>query len=262
MTRCLFCDSILDETTKPEHILLNALGGRKTTKTANCSTCNNKFGGTIDDVMSSQVVAIRNMLQLESGTGAPAPALRSVQAGDLRFNIRGDGSHELVAKPFVIEKTEDGKWNVQIQARSEAHLAEIIPHLAAALRIPETDLKSQIMQAKGSLVIQRPGVVYHSLAFGGPDAIRSAVKAALILWSTRVGNDEVRDSAYEAARRFAMEGDDEFVRSRTHIDSRSFPDVESMKAAYGLMFNLIYAKSNESGRGMSSTARVRSSKQS
>ena len=98
----------LDETIKPEHILLNALGGRKTTKTANCSNLNNKFGGTIDDVMSSQVVAIRNMLQLECWTGAPAPALRSVQAGHLRFKIRGDGSHELSLNLSSLKKQRMG----------------------------------------------------------------------------------------------------------------------------------------------------------
>jgi hypothetical protein len=27
--RCIFCDNVLDDTTMPEHILLNALAGRK-----------------------------------------------------------------------------------------------------------------------------------------------------------------------------------------------------------------------------------------
>ena len=79
MTLCLFCPAELDETTKPEHILLNALGGQKTTTGAICSACNNKFGGTIDNVLTSQVIALRNLLQLESGTGNPAPALKNVQ---------------------------------------------------------------------------------------------------------------------------------------------------------------------------------------
>ena len=59
MALCLFCPTELDETTKPEHILLNALGGRKATTRAICSDCNNKFGGTIDDVLASQVTGLR-----------------------------------------------------------------------------------------------------------------------------------------------------------------------------------------------------------
>jgi hypothetical protein len=189
------------------------------------------------------------VLQLESGSGSAAPALKNVQAGDLTINIRGDGDHELVAKPFTVEKIEDSKWNVQIQARSEEHLAQIIPHVAAALRIPEDALRTQmIADARASRVTQRPGVVHHSLALGGPDAIRSVVKAALVLWSTLVGNDEVKGAAYEAARWFGVEGDEQFLRNRTHIDSRSYPEIEAMKAAYGLLFSLIYIRSDETGR--------------
>jgi hypothetical protein len=81
MTLCLFCPAELDGPTKPEHILLNALGGRKTTKKTICSACNNTFGGTIDDVLTSQVTALRNLLQLESGSGKAAPTLKNVQAG-------------------------------------------------------------------------------------------------------------------------------------------------------------------------------------
>ena len=61
MALCLFCDSELDESTKPEHILLNALGGRKTTTKAVCSTCNNTFGSTIDYELALQVIEIRNL---------------------------------------------------------------------------------------------------------------------------------------------------------------------------------------------------------
>jgi HNH endonuclease len=248
MTLCLFCPNELDGTTKPEHILLNALGGRKTTTSAICSVCNNKFGGNIDDVLASQVTALRNLLQLESGTGKSAPTLQNVQAGEHKVNIRGDGDLELVAKPFTIERLADGKWNVQIRARDEEHLAEIIPHLAAALKITEENLRTQLGLAQASVVSQRAGPVRHDLWLGGPDAIRSAVKSSLVLWSTLVGNDEVRSAAFDAARHFVLNGDEQFSRNRTHIDSRYFVEVERMKAEYGLMFNLIYVRSDAKGR--------------
>ena len=247
-TLCLFCSAELDETTKPEHILLNALGGRKTTTKAICSACNNKFGGEIDKVLTLQVTALRNLLQLESGTGNAAPTLKKVQAGQHTVNIKGDGSLELVAKPFTIERLEDGRWNVQICARSEEHFAEIVPHLAAALHIPEDQLRAQIVGAQGSIINERAGVVHHGIRLGGPDAIRSAVKASLVLWSTLVGNDEVRSAPYDAARQFVVNRDEQFFSLRTHIDFRPFGDIERMKAAFGLLFNLIYVRSDERGR--------------
>jgi hypothetical protein len=193
-------------------------------------------------------MTLRNLLQLESGTGNAAPSLKNIQAGERKINIKGDGTIEVVDKPFTIERLEDGKWNVQIRARSEEHLAEIIPHLAKALKIPEENLRAQLGGAQASLITGRPGVVRHNLLLGGPDAIRSAMKACLVLWSTLVGNDEVKSVPYDAGRKFVLDGDEQFLRNRTHIDSRQFVDVERMKAAYGLLFNMIYVRSDELGR--------------
>src|SRR5712671_4669522 len=106
--RCIFCDNVLDGTTKPEHILLNALGGRKTTRKLICSDCNNRFGGTIDDALSAQVPTIRNLLQFESGSGKSPPMLRSLQSGKDKINIKSDGRAELVAPPFSVTKRPDG----------------------------------------------------------------------------------------------------------------------------------------------------------
>jgi hypothetical protein len=248
MPLCLFCPTELDATTKPEHILLNALGGRKTTRTAICSVCNNTFGGSIDGVLADQVMALRNLLQLESGTGKAAPGLKNIQAGEHKIDIKGDGTLELAEKPFTIEWLADGKWNVQIKARSEEHLSEIIPHLAKALKTDENDLRRQLGGARASLITQRPGAVLHQIGFGGLDAIRSATKACLTLWSTLVGNDEVRSAPYEAARNFVLSGGEQFLRERTHIDSRHFVETERMQSSYGLMFNLIYVRSDETGR--------------
>jgi hypothetical protein len=248
MPLCLFCPAELDATTTPEHILLNALGGRKTTEEAICSGHNNTFGGTIDRVLASQVMTLRNLLQLESGEGKTAPGLKNIQAGEHKINIKGDGTLEVADKPFTIERLEDGKWNVQIRARSKEHLAEIIPHLAKALKITEENLRAQLGGAQASLITGRPGAVRHDLLLGGPNAIRSAMKACLVLWSTLVGNDEVKSAPYDAARKFVLDGDEQFLRNRPHIDSRQFVDVERMKAAYGLLFNMIYVRSDELGR--------------
>ena len=171
MPICLFCPAELDETTRPEHILLNALGGRKKTSTAICSACNNKFGGTIDAVLTSQVTVIRNLLQLESGTGDRAPMLKNVQAGAQKINIGGDGKPTLVAKPFTVEELGDGRWRTQIQVGSKEQLPQVVSHLAAKLKISEDRLREQIAAAGGSIINQRPGAIQHGLFFGGPESL-------------------------------------------------------------------------------------------
>jgi hypothetical protein len=248
MALCLFCDSSLDKTTKPEHILLNALGGRKTTRYAICSAHNNDFGGTIDDALASQVIAIRNLLQLKSGSGDEAPALRKVQAGKSKINIKGNGRLELANKPFTIEKLSDDSWGVHLTVNSEEDVDRYIPHIAAQLGIPENRLREQIAHAQMSRISERPDPIGHQSSFGGPDAIRSMVKSALILWSTLVGNEDVRSTPYDRARHFVREGDEQFVRTRSNLDSRHHLDAAQMVNDFGPLFNLISVRSNESGQ--------------
>jgi hypothetical protein len=118
MSYCIFCDTALGEKTKPEHILLNALGGRMTTKLVICSDCNNLFGGGIDKALTDQVTPFRNLLQLESGSGRMAPSIKNVKAGDQTLHLKGDGRIDLITKPFSTSPNADGSVSVQIHARS------------------------------------------------------------------------------------------------------------------------------------------------
>jgi hypothetical protein len=251
MPLCLFCPSELDETTKPEHILLNALGGRMTTRSAICSTCNNRFGGTIDDKLASSVIPIRNFFHLKSGSGDQAPTLKGVQAGAQKINVKGDGRLELVDKPFAVQDLGDGRWNLQISldgANFEEELRRLIPHIAAKLKITEDQLRELLSGAQPSLISHRPDTAGHMLALGGPDVLRSIVKASLVLWNILSGNDEMRREHCGSARRFVVEGDQRFNLDHTRLDSRLFDDVEKMKAEFGPLFNFIYVRSNDVGR--------------
>ena len=134
MLRCIFCDNELTASTKPEHILLDALGGRKTTKRVDCSACNSSFGETIDKHLANQIEQVRNLMQFKSGSGDLAPQLRNVIAGDKRINIQGDGKLKFATPPFIITEIEDGRWNLQINASSFEEIEHYIPHMAAKMR--------------------------------------------------------------------------------------------------------------------------------
>lgn len=181
MAKCIFCDNELAEDTKPEHILLNSLGGRKTTRRVDCSACNGMFGSTIDDEVGKQVAVLRNALQLNSGTGSPPPMLRHIQSGNDIINLTKDGTPELVAKPFAVRKLEDGCFELQITAKSVEEAAPYIPHIAAQLGCAEEQVLEILKSTAGSYVERRPDTVHHPLEFGGPLAVRSAAKSALVL---------------------------------------------------------------------------------
>jgi hypothetical protein len=246
---CIFCPSTLNLTTKPEHVLHTALGGKKTTRRVICSGCNNEFGGGIDKILVEQFAAIRNLLQLKSGTGAPPPMLKMVKAGNDTTDIRrGGGIRLVIRKPFAIVNEADGKTRLQVTVGSIEQIEALIPHMAAALKISEERLRELISKAEGTFEERSPDPIQLGFQPGGSEAIRSTAKSCLVLWATLVGNDEIKNCAYEDVRRFVKDGNDEFLSNRTYLDSRIYEASDRITAAYGPAFNLIYVKSNAQGR--------------
>ncbi len=247
-TRCIFCDTELGPDTKPEHILLNALGGRRTSRSLACDHHNGEFGSSIDKTLTDQVSIVRNMLQLESGSGKPPPMLRRVPAGQETFNVRQNAKFEQVAQPFAMTERADGETILQVNARSPEHLAELAPHIAAKLNTTEEKVRELLKTGQGTVVWKRPDPIRHDLLFGGPDAVRSMAKSWLELWATVAGNEDVKSPSYAAARHFVLVGDDQFLHDRTSQDYRLVPGADEMAARFGDFFNLIYVRSDAEGR--------------
>lgn len=245
--KCIFCENELAADTKPEHVLLAALGGKKSSRRIICSSCNNDFGNVIDKALTDQVVVVRSLLCLPSGDGRPAPALKKVQAGEDVINVFGDGKLEL-SKPFEASRNEDGTYAVSIKAGSPEEFERNIGHIASMLGTTEQHIMDQIRAGGVKLIARRPGVIQHSLSFGGPVANRSIAKSCLELWTTVVGNDEVLSPPYEDTRRFVQLGDEAYASSRIDLDSRYLPIVDQLKTEFGNFFNLIYVASDERGQ--------------
>jgi hypothetical protein len=248
MVFCIFCDSELDASTKPEHVLLTALGGRKSTRRADCSFHNGVFGGGIDKTFAEQVPAIRNLLQLESGRGKPPPGLKGVKAGAETLNIAPDGTPTLVTKPFEVTRLPNGRFDLKIDVSSEEELQRIAPHIAAQLGMAEADLWPQLEAIRGTVVHRRPDRLHLPLSLGGQSALRSVVKSCLVLLATKAGSEPLRAEPFAAAREFVLEGGDAFDHAHASLDPRALPGLDIVTKAYGPLFNLITVRSDEVGR--------------
>jgi hypothetical protein len=245
---CIFCPSTLDRHTKPEHILQNALGGRKTTSRVICSKCNNRFGGGIDKVLSGQFGPIRHLLQARSGDGGPPPIIKGVRSGDDIIELREGGRVRLANRPFTITVGPDGQRNLHISGESLAQIEAIVPNMAAALRVPEGQVRDLLSQTAMSVIERRPDPILLDIAFGGLKAVRSVAKCCLVLWANLVGNDEVNRANYDEVRGYINGENDDFHSSRTHLDSRIYDDIDRIKSSYGPVFNLLYVSSDGHGR--------------
>ncbi len=246
---CIFCERELGPETKPEHILLNALGGRKTTKRVICSDHNNQFGSFIDSSLAGEIEFLRNYLQLESGTGKPPPMLKNIDADGERINISGNGTPKLVTPPFTVTDLPSGKRNVEILAQTPDELRNLIPHLAACLRISEEDVIEKLARdGQFSLIERRPGRFYSHISFGTENSLRSIAKSCLVLFATVAGNTVVKSAPFNGVRSYILHGNSDFSKANIQIDTRDVPCTDQWVDRFGPNFNLIYVRSDEAGR--------------
>ncbi len=249
-TLCIYCDNEVGLATKPEHILLDALGGRKTTKWAVCCNCNQTFGGTIDKVIPEQLRVLRNMFQMHSGSGDPPPGLPKVNTLSGFVNFNSDGvPRPIGGKPFTVIPNGNGSWDLSFNVENEEQLRKYIPHAAAAIGISEEHLWAQIEGREASLRTSYVGPVHSALSCGGQDAVRSMTKSSLALLATVIGTSPLRGPAFGLARNFVVEGSADFLEHCTAMDKRRFPSptYDRLIEDYGPMFNLIYVKSDRQG---------------
>lgn len=242
---CLFCNAQLSGADKPEHILLNALGGRKRSRRLVCSECNERFGRTIDAQVAQQVEQLRNHLLLPSGDGKPPPKLKAIVAGDLIIDMMGDGRLRAVHKPLET-RIGESEFSIHLRVGSLDELAQYLPHAAASVDMTVDQLLERYQSGTAEIGFRPPGIVNFNFEFGGVNFLRSLVKSSLELWATLVGNDQVRGSSFALARSFVVDGGEDFM-ARVQIDSRPVP-IEGLQDRFGPIFNLIYVSSDDAGR--------------
>lgn len=248
MPSCIFCQKSLGKDTRPEHVLLDALGGRKTTTKVLCSDCNNRFGATIDKTLAAQFSHLRSMFHFKSGTGKNPPGIKIKDIEGRQLLVRPDGNPEHMEKPFIAEQQPDGRWKLQINARSPEHLDRLLPDMAASMGMSLERLREQLLKEPATEIFQKAGILNVNLNLDGEDVRRSIVKQCLTLWATKVGNEELHSDAYLSARAFAKGGEEKFSGKQIFPDYRDLPDFDSLVARFGPIHSTIVICSDSSGR--------------
>lgn len=249
MAHCLLCPNPLDASVKPEHVWLASLGGRKTTRRALCSSCNQVLGSGPDKVLAESVAVLRNLMNFPSNKGGDPPTIKGQTFGTTPATIKPGGIPVLQGgPPFTIAKLADGKFDVQVQATSEEHLQRIIPDLARALNMPEADVRMQLGAGDIRHVTQRIGTQHHELSLGGTEVMRSMLKTCLTLWADRHGSEEFDKPGYADSKQYVQQGGDALARAVSKIDPTPLPDDAALVAQFGRHYNLACVASDENGR--------------
>lgn len=178
---CALCNTPLNEANgSKEHVIPNALGGRKAIRKFICKQCNNTTGATWDNELAAQLQPLCTMLNIRRFRGRNQPVTVETVKNE-KYLLRPDGSLTIPKTVLSEQNLGDDLTQLKIRVRSIKELKKMIPGLKR--KYPKLDINKVIGQAASGLsekeYFQDPWSV--SLQFGGNLAGRSIVKSCLAL---------------------------------------------------------------------------------
>ena len=174
---CAFCKTPLnDDNDSKEHIIQNAIGGRKTVRNFICEQCNSTTGHKWDKALVDQLQPICTMLNIKRRRGDNQPLTVETIGGE-QFVLLPDGSMT-IPKTIFSERNLGNATEINIRARSIQELKKMLPGLKR--KYPNLDIEEVLKKAIPTQeFLQEP---FHiSLESRGDLAGRSIIKSWLSL---------------------------------------------------------------------------------
>lgn len=248
MKNCVLCKTQLSESEKPEHILLDALGGRKTTRDVLCSICNNKMGAGPDKDLAESVASLRTIANLKSGSRKKAPSLLVKPESGEAYELSPEGTPTpKIRKPLDFGEDAAGNKTLSINARDEGQLEQLLEAAVSALRLPAEAKEAFKSIARNEAMVKSVPAAQFSgqIQFGTGRSQEAMAKACLVLWAELVGNAEVCLDRYDDIREFALNSTMPASENFTFgTDTREMPELPE---GFGENANVIWVGSNDAG---------------
>ena len=177
---CFLCGKHLASADKTEeHIVLNAIGGRKKVFGFLCRVCNSETGSKWDADLARQLEAFSLMLGITRQRGdVPSQTFPTYRGGSVRVNSDGKMT---IAKPKIRVNTEGGKTHLDIEAPTRREARQILEGLSRKypqLSGPRIDALIATSEERSYYSSDPIGI---NPSFGGTDSGRSLVKSAAAL---------------------------------------------------------------------------------
>lgn len=172
--KCALCTSPLaGKNRTKEHIIPNAIGGRKKTIGFICNDCNNKLGESWDSELARQLNWFSLAIGISRERGEPPKQIVQTTNGE-KYWLLSDGSLTPEKSSYNEKECDEG---IKISLSARTH-EEVKQRLKGILRkYPKFDIdKAQRELQLKSGYLESPLQV--NLSLGGPDAGRSLVKTA------------------------------------------------------------------------------------
>lgn len=174
---CALCGTLLtDENKSREHIIPNALGGRKTVRNFICVKCNSRTGSDWDDELVRQLRPLCTMLNVNRGRGRNQQ-FEVETLSDRKLVVNPDGSMTS-AEPLFEARERDDRTEVRMRARTMDEMRRMVSGLKK--KHPQIDVDEVMKRAERTKEYSREPYAV-SLNVGGLLAGRSTVKSCLAM---------------------------------------------------------------------------------
>lgn len=172
--KCALCPTLLSAKTKTkEHIIPNAIGGRKKTTGFICNDCNNKLGEDWDAELARQLNWFSLAVGISRDRGESPKQIVQTVDGD-RYWLLNDGSFT-PEKSSYSEEDLGEKIAINLTAKTIEEAKQRLKGIAR--KYPKFDVEKALSELEVTTnYLDSP--LHVSLSLGGPNAGRSLVKTA------------------------------------------------------------------------------------
>lgn len=172
--KCAICEDCLNgKNRSKEHIIPNAVGGRKKTTGFICNRCNTKLGEKWDSELAKQLNWFSLAVGISRERGEPPKQLVQTVEGD-KYWLLSDGTFT-PEKSSHSEEEEGGAIKISMTAKTIEEAKQRLKGIAR--KYPKFDIDKALNELEVKTdYLDSPLRV--SLSLGGPDAGRSLVKTA------------------------------------------------------------------------------------
>jgi len=173
--KCILCPAeITAANDSREHIIQNAIGGRKRVKGLLCINCNTTTGDNWDAEFARQLQPLSSFFSITRERGEVPPQLLTTVSGQ-HFVRRSDGQLT-VARPVYEEVKGETGIRVSISARTPKEARQLLNRLKK--RYPQVDIDLLVPRSEYRYLDE---AIKIELNFGGEKSGRSIVKSCVAL---------------------------------------------------------------------------------
>jgi len=175
---CALCGALLTkQADSKEHIIPNAIGGRKTVKGFICKTCNSEKGASWDTELAKQLAHLSLFFNISRQRGNVQPQVYQTISGE-EILLRPDNSMTLARPEYSETILDTGEVKLSFKARTNEEARKILTGVKRKYPTTNIDIDSLANQITTHY---RPDPLHIPMTFGGLEAGRSIVKSALAL---------------------------------------------------------------------------------